>query len=154
MWSTPPEVYSTIAEYAKDKVFCDLGCGKGHILRYINSVARKIIGIDWKLDASVFSKLKVVGDNAAKLYEGDFTKLLPSAEVYYMWCGHPRLKLAQMDKNRQNIHGTLLIGAHGAREVKFLHDPQVFIPKIHKISFKEGADYPGGVFYVGVVEYE
>jgi SAM-dependent methyltransferase len=144
MWSTPPEVYPFIAKYAKGRKFLDLGCGQGKVMAAMRGIAGKVVGID---DSPMpMYPGKLIGD-----FTKDYSQEIVSADVLYMWCGNPELRLAQMVENGQNTNGVLLIGAHGKREVEFLHSSRTTFVEIEEIPFEEGKDYPGGKFYVGVM---
>ena len=144
MWSTPPEVFPFIAQYAEDSYFMDLGCGQGKIMDAMRGIASRVVGIDDSPKPMYPGKL--IGD-----FTKDYSQEIVSADVLYMWSGNPELRLAQMVENGQNINGVLLIGAHGKREVEFLHSSRATFVEIEEIPFKEGKDYPGGKFYVGVM---
>ncbi len=132
LYYTPKEVYPIIRECVKGKIFCDLGCGNGAILEAMKGVASAVTGIDTKPNMYLI---------------GDFTEILPEADVYYLWVGHPE---KQFNKIKHKLKGkTLLIGAHGIREIKYLE-------RIHRqLKYTAATTFFGdisGVFRVGVLE--
>jgi hypothetical protein len=146
LWSTPKEMYEFIARFAKDKVFCDLGSGRGHILKAMDGIAKELVGTEICKDVDRSNSEYIESWKKYNVLEQDFTVDLPEADVYYMWVGDPK-------KRYEAIKGKLkgkimLIGAHkGTREVKFVQENATGITT-RQIS--EG----NGEFSIGVFMHE
>lgn len=98
----PLSIESIINKYAKDKSYCEIGIGEGHILNLINT-PRKKIGVELAKYGvnrckTLYPEIEVIKGNILDLHiDMDF-------EVCYLWLVFPKCKtiidsILQKDKN-------------------------------------------------------
>lgn len=78
---TPLAVADLIQDIIKDKVVCDIGCGKGELMEQFAKHAKQVIGIENDGELAQFVREKgfhVIGEDS-------FYSELPKADVYYAW---------------------------------------------------------------------
>lgn len=69
----------------EDKVFCDLGCGEGDVMSFVEPYAKKVIGFEFNQ-----TRAQPAINRGYEVIIGDWHKDdLPDADVYYAWPGDP-----------------------------------------------------------------
>lgn len=140
--NTPKEMYPFIKKYAKGKIFCDLGSGRGKLLDAMKGIAKELIGIENNKDVEPENEDFQKSLLKHNIIQGDFTINLPDADVYYFWGGDPRGRYNSIkDMAKGKI---VLLGAHsGTREPKF-------VLKECDESITQNISVGNGVFSIGV----
>lgn len=78
---TPLAVAELIKDIIKDKVVCDIGCGKGELMKEFSKYAKRVIGIE--SDGEIAQYVRDLGFFV--IGEDSFYNELPKADVYYAW---------------------------------------------------------------------
>lgn len=76
------DIVNNIKDIVKNKRFCDVGCGGGDLVSGVSAYAESACGIE--IDYSRFLKAKQRG---LEVYNEDFYKKIPKANVYFFWVG-------------------------------------------------------------------
>lgn len=76
------DIVNHFKEYTKNKIVCDIGCGKADLLEYlkINNLCKDVIGIELNKKRYPTDRKYVINDNALKM-------VIPDADVYIFWIG-------------------------------------------------------------------
>jgi hypothetical protein len=142
----PLDCTNIIKRFCKDKIVCDLGCGKADILEYlrINKLCSDVVGIE--LDEQKYGECIGAGRNYVKY--GDITKeKIPDADVYIIWLGlnfpYDQLK----DKLKKN---SILINLDGLEKtnLKIQQDLNVKILEQGKYNYDETRFIPSMDIYL------
>lgn len=84
---SPIEIPELVKEYIRGKIFCEIGCAEGDLLRLFAKYAKEAIGIEckprffpklWELESEYFN-VRIIQADALRMS-------IPKCEVYYFWC--------------------------------------------------------------------
>ena len=119
---SPIEIPEILKNYVKDKVFCEIGCGEGDLLRIFAKYAKKAYGIERtpeyfpaldKLDdemdnVEIIKKYVEIYPKDHPYYAGGDLKIedIPKADVYYFWIseGADEILLDKLPESTMIIH--------------------------------------------------
>jgi len=140
---SPRDIGKYLEPYIKDKVFCDVGCSVGVVLKSVLPYVREAIGIEKCPD-----KVAKCIEDGLNVIQGDVLSIkLPEADVYYCWIAHNINRIIH-DKIQK---GLVIIGAEKfvIEEVDVLN--KLKPDKLITFQFDEGEGHrEKGIFYLGL----
>ena len=117
----------------KDKIVCDLGCRKGHLMTQFLKYTKNVTGIE--MDDSFY---KICKNKGLDVIRGDyFSMILPKADIYYIWAVN-EVRQKMLDKlKEQGLSGTIIMRLEPKQDVVFKEPViTIFCSRIEKIKIQ------------------
>ena len=146
---SPADTVDKIKDYIQDKVFCDIGCGSGIVIKCAMKYAKRAFGIERNPVA-----VRKAREAGCEVFEMDIDKNIPEADVYYSWIRHQANRELFNKLQKEKPGKILIIGAEKfvKEECDFLFELAYFHKtKIIEWNYNEGNGHrESGTFYLGI----
>ena len=126
------EISETLSDIIKNKKFCDVGCGGGDLLAYLEhyDYVDSVCGVEFLKD-----RADIAINRGLTVYFSDFNKFIPPADVYFFWVGINEDSIVRTVLNN-NKKAVVVCNRRKQHEDTLPHLPEYTLEKRY-FSYKE-----------------
>ena len=148
-YRSPHAVMEIIKDVIQDKVVCDLGCGAGDLMVWMEEYAKKVMGIE--SNGLVVQESDKRGLN---IIEGNIFEIdLPDSDVYYLWVPLTPHDIPKLKKVIEKKKGTWIFGVDPAEKEEAVILSLGLEGEWREIEYNEGEKLrQKGIFKVFITE--